>query len=438
MALPLIFDFYNSIIRVPAPDTTLDLQFLINQIRDVEDDLNQGVHYPKIADASGKDDLGGGVYTAITVRLRDNWRVQFEGRSGPDTTQCIIAGGNLVGGPGGNSVAPSSYVQVIVQSSAAGVIAQPNTSDENTNIKYLLATMRENQRSLGAIYYWDPVLGNDSNTGLNPQASVETFARAQTLVTTGGNDTIFCLASDPSGTTNVSESIQITKNNLKLRGPGSIFQFQPSSTTTPTIDISAHNVEVSGVSVFSAAGSGASAVAISGNNAYLKDCWIKQAGKHGVVISGSSLSVITTSVIESSGQSGAGNGIHLDDGTTQTVISKCIIFDNSSGVELSGVGIEDNVIENNLIYNHTQYGVSIGNGVNRTTVRSGNSFNKNTAGNVLDLGTDTYVETQAGGASASEIADAVWDEVIASHSGVGSAGKVLRDTKIKATLASLK
>jgi hypothetical protein len=190
MALPLIFDFYNSIIEVPAPDTTLDMQFLINEIRDTEDELNPGLAYPKIADASGKDDLGGGVYTAITVRLLDNWRVRFEART--ELTQCVISGGNLVGGPGGNPIAPSAYTQVIQLSSASGTISTPDTATENINIKYLLASLGETQKGVGDIYYWDPVSGSNSNTGLTPTAAVQTFAQAHSLVTTGNHDIIFC------------------------------------------------------------------------------------------------------------------------------------------------------------------------------------------------------------------------------------------------------
>lgn len=438
MPLPLVFDFYNSIIEVPAPDTTLDLQYLINQIRDREDELDLGINYSKIADASGKDSLGSGVSTAITVRLLDNWRVRFEERAGPSTEQCTISGGNLVGGPGGNPVAASAYTQVIQQSSAAGVIAQPDTSNENINIKYLLASLGNTQRALGDIFYWDPVSGNDSNTGLTPASAVQTFAKAHTLVTTGANDIIFCLASDSSGITTVTETITITKNNVKLRGPGYIFQMIPNSTVADTVVISADNVEVSGVFVSTANSGSRNAITITGDSAFVKDSWISSARGHGVSISSSKLSILRSLVIEHSGGSGTGNGVHLSDNATKTVISKCIIFDNVNGVFFSGSGITDNVIENNLIYKHSEYGIEVGSGVARTTVRSGNTFNKNTSGNVHDLGTDTYIETQAGGASASEIADAVWDEVISGHATPDTTGRVLKDVKVKATLASLK
>ncbi len=79
----------------------------------------------------------------------------------------------------------------------------------------------------------------------------------------------------------------------------------------------------------------------------------------------------------------------------------------------------------------------MGSGVTRTTVRSANTITNNTSGNTQDLGTDTYIETPAGGASASDVADAVWDELIASHTISGSTGKTLKDAKTKATLASI-
>src|SRR5476651_2252084 len=106
MPQPLTFDFYNSIIEVPDPDVSLDMQYLIDQIRDVEDELTPGLAYERIADAAGKDDLGGGIFSSITVHLLDNWRIRFADRSGPATVQVTVSGGNLVGGPGGNPIAP--------------------------------------------------------------------------------------------------------------------------------------------------------------------------------------------------------------------------------------------------------------------------------------------------------------------------------------------
>ncbi len=125
-------------------------------------------------------------------------------------------------------------------------------------------------------------------------------------------------------------------------------------------------------------------------------------------------------------------------GTTLSKVSTCIISSCADGVELSGSSISDNIFENNLIYNNSGYGIDVGSGVLRTGVRLNHTFSGNTSGSTRDLGTGTFIESSAGGASASEIADAVWDEVITGHTTASTAGRTLRDAKTRATLASLK
>jgi len=434
MALPLVFDFYNSIIEVPDPDTTLDIQYLVNQIRDTEDELSPAMPYSKIMDAYGKQPLGGGTYVGITVMLLDNWRVRFEARSGPDTVSCLVSGGNLVA-ESGNPIAPSAYTTVSLAQSSSPTIA---TSVENIDLKFLIASLAGKQKQIGDVFYWDPVNGSDANSGTSPGAAVQTFTAAQALATAGNYDVIYCLANDASGITTVTTPITINKRTLKLRGPGHIFQIAPTAAGSDTITISADDVEINGLYASTATSGTDNAVSITSDRAFIQDCWLSNVRGHGINISSSSLTQVSTCAIEHCGTSGTGNGINIGNNTTQMSLSQSIIFDNVNGILLSGTGIEDNVLENCLIYKHSTYGVTIGSGVLRTTLRSGNTFNKNTSGNTQDLGTDTYIETQAGGASVSEIADAVWDEVIAGHVTAGTAGRMLRDAKTKATLASLR
>jgi len=436
--MALTFDFYNSIIEVPLPDTTLTMQDLINQIRDQEDELTLGLNYTKIADASGKDDLGGGISTGITVRLLDSWRVRFAARPGPDTIQCFLTGGNLVGGPSANPIAPSAYVQVVQQSSASGTIATSTGSSENINLKYLLASMREDQKTVGSIFYWDPTSGSDSNTGLAPTAAVLTFDKAQTLATAGKHDIIFCLSSDASGITTVTETLNITKSTLKVRGPGYVFQLIPTTTVSPTITIAADSVELNGLYVGTAATGSQNAITVSGDYVTIKESWIANARGHGINITSSINPKIISCVIESCGASGTGNGITLGNSTIQAQITKGIIFGNVNGIALSGTSLADNRIEDSLIYKNSSYGLSIGADVLRTIARSGNTITNNTTANTLDSGTQSYIESTAGGASASEIADAVWDEVLSGHVTSGSMGRTLKDAKTRATIASLK
>ena len=120
------FSKVNRIITVAAPTTEVTIQELINTIRDWEDEL-VNIDVAKIADASGKEDLGGGLQVGITLKLF-NWRLKFEARPGPDWVDCSVTGGNLVAVNGSdqpmNPIQPSAYVTVtVIKAVSAALIA---------------------------------------------------------------------------------------------------------------------------------------------------------------------------------------------------------------------------------------------------------------------------------------------------------------------------
>lgn len=436
MALPLLFDFYTKIITVPAPDTTLDLQFLVNEVRTAEGTLLPGMGYDKIMDAFGKQDLGGGNFVGITVILLDGWRVSFEARSGPSTVSVTVSGGNFVGEAGANPVAPTAFTQVTIAQSTSAALVSSSATD--TNLVYLVESLRNMHPGWGTTFFWDPNNGNDANDGLSPTTAVKTFAAAHTLVSAGRSDVIFCRPTGGTGTTIVTEMLNITKNNLKVRGPGISVKLIPIATTDPTVTIAAEHIEFSGFYLETAATGSADAMSINGDNVLIRDCWVGRSRGDGISVTSSARLRILSSVLENCGESGTGNGLNVLDSTSQSLISKCIINDNVNGIALAGTGITDNIFENSLIYKNSAYGVTIGTGVLRTTLRSANTITNNTTANTLDLGTDTYIESPSGGASTADIADAVWNEVVADHITSGTTGRTLRDAKKKATLASIK
>ncbi len=431
MPQTLLFDFPSQIITVPLPDITLDLQYLINSIRDAEDDLTPGMSYAKIADAFGKQDLGGGVKVGITVVLLNGWRVMFAARPGPDTISVSITGGNFVGEAGANPVAPSLYTQVTTTQSSSATIITPQS---DTNLVYLVESLRNSHPAFGNVFYWDPYGGNDTGSGVTPTTAVKTFAAAHTLASSGNNDVIFCRSTNPGGTTIVNETLNITKHNLKLRGPGDNVKIIPTTTADPTVNVSADNVEISGFSIQTAPTGTQNALTINGNNILVRDLWISQVRGHGIALSSSARFRLLTTMIDHCVQ----NGIDFGPTTTQALVSKCIIGDNNSGIRFSGTNITDNVIENCLVYKNSTYGVDIGTGVARTSLRSGNTLVNNTTANTRNLGTDTYIETPAGGASETQIASAVWEEVMLPHNIPGTAGKMLQVIRNKAGISAIK
>lgn len=429
----LTFFKYDRVIQVDDPQTEVTIQDLINQIRAYEEQLIN-LDYGHIANAYGKQSLGGDSYIGITLELINNWRIQFEPRLAAPTVTCYIKGGNLVAinSYDNNPIKPADYVTVVIAQSTSPSIIQ---AESDYSLLYLVESLRGRHASIGNVFYWNPTSGNDTNDGTTPAKAVATFSKAQTLATAGNNDVIFALATATGGITTVTEKLNITKATLKVRGSGYTFQIVPSTAGAAAVTIAADGVEVSGFYVSTTAVSGSdNGITITGDNALVKDVWVKSARGNGIDISSSSRTNIDTCAIENC----TGNGINIGATTGLSTVSKCIVTGNADGVDLAGSSITDNIFENNLIYNNSGYGVDIGSGVIRTGVRLHHTFSGNTLGATRDQGSQTFIEIQAGGASASEIADAVWDEVIAGHVTAGTAGKMLKDTKLKATLASLK
>ena len=116
------FDHDQRLINIPSPQNPLSCQELINAIREEEASAS-GIWYPQIATASGKEDLGSGVAVGMTVNLIEPWQVKFWAGN----YIAKVAGGNLVGGLGGDPIAYSAGVQVLLVQSAASTIVTTST-----------------------------------------------------------------------------------------------------------------------------------------------------------------------------------------------------------------------------------------------------------------------------------------------------------------------
>jgi hypothetical protein len=206
----LTFFKTEKVIQVDAPQSTVTCQDLINQIRIYEENLNN-LDYPLIANAYGKQALGGGSYIGITLELVNDWRIAFEARSGPDTIACTVSGGNLVAlnQYGNNPLKATAFTQVNIAQSSSPTIIQ---ADTNYGMLYMLESMRVEidlwaQFGIG-IQLVEMIL----NDGLPPNA-VATFNKAQTLATAGAGDIIFALTTSSGGVTTTTETLSITKSS---------------------------------------------------------------------------------------------------------------------------------------------------------------------------------------------------------------------------------
>jgi len=151
-----IFNFHTQIIDITSPQIEVNVQELINMIRDNEDSF-LGMSYTRIADATGKDDLGGGVQTGITLTLYPDWQLRFWAGSYTAT----IVNGNLVGGLNGDPVAYTAGVQVVLIQSAASTLVTGGsalTTEEHDKLMTGLDTTVPSA-------VWDEVLTNHLTAG---------------------------------------------------------------------------------------------------------------------------------------------------------------------------------------------------------------------------------------------------------------------------------
>ncbi len=80
------FDFTSSVITADNSIDSLTAQEITNAIRDTEEEL-RAMTFSKVADITGKADLGGSVETGIVVELLDGWKIASDKSSGTFVVQ---------------------------------------------------------------------------------------------------------------------------------------------------------------------------------------------------------------------------------------------------------------------------------------------------------------------------------------------------------------
>lgn len=127
--MAIVFEKTNKVVLIEKPETEVTIQDLINTIRAAE--AKQGcIDDASLANAYGKQDLGGGAKVGITLELINNWRIQFEDRA--EWTACYIKGGNLVAinDYDNNPIKSSAYVNTVIAQSTSPTISFEWTQEE--------------------------------------------------------------------------------------------------------------------------------------------------------------------------------------------------------------------------------------------------------------------------------------------------------------------
>ena len=126
-------DYYNAVIYVTSPTTSVTIQQLVDAIRQAEDHpeaLSFGWEAKSVADgfcdAEGKVDVGSGYLSPTTITLPDNWYVEFWDGVGLGQ----VVGGNITGGASNRPVrAATSSADTVLQLGAERGIEVEGTID---------------------------------------------------------------------------------------------------------------------------------------------------------------------------------------------------------------------------------------------------------------------------------------------------------------------
>lgn len=116
-AAPFTFNFATHLIEVDGGTVDVTCDQIYDALKEAQAS-EVGIIYDRIGKGSGLDTLGPGVQVGITVELLGAWQLKF-----PNGNYIArIAGGNLIGGPGGDPVAYSAGVQTLLIQSAASTV----------------------------------------------------------------------------------------------------------------------------------------------------------------------------------------------------------------------------------------------------------------------------------------------------------------------------
>lgn len=126
---PFTFDFDAKRIHVDVGAVSLDCDRLYEAIKQAQAS-EAGVIHPPIATGTGRNMLGPGVRTALTLELLPPWQLSFS----PGAYSVTISGGNLIGGSNSDPLADCPGVTIVLIQSAAATIVTGGGSAPATDI----------------------------------------------------------------------------------------------------------------------------------------------------------------------------------------------------------------------------------------------------------------------------------------------------------------
>jgi hypothetical protein len=273
-----------------------------------------------------------------------------------------------------------------------------------TNLQYLVESLRPGHVGTGDVWYWDPYGGDDSSDGKSKEFALQTWAAVDAALTDYNHDIVVCIAGNPSGTTTYTDPVKLTKNWVSIRGTGSDFVIQPTTTTVNTAlfdcdgtaGISLQGITIDGTSV---TGTG---LLLNTAEAQLENIWIRDitgVGLYTEHCTDTHMSFVNISNCSTI-------GVQIFD-CIGLVMDQCEIRSCTTGFEstATSLGSGGQTSFFNSVVSELTTGFNIGTNVTNTRIASSVIVNDSVTTKVIDNGTNTYY-------GADVAAGAVWQHQI--------------------------
>lgn len=385
MAL-VTFDGSNKLIIVDPGVTELDVKVDLYSDWKEWSLLSDNLKYEPAFRAVGGDPISDTRNLGATFFLINGWRIRPD-----EADHRLIITGNLFTDPAGFSPVVSTLgnFSVIVEYSVSNLVDATVSNIDVARTQFLIESVRGHHGSYGKVFFWDPINGADTNDGITPDSAVQHFSAAHTLAVSGRHDVIFLMTSNTEIEWN--EAITITKRDISLRGVGHGITIKPTVAGVDAISLLAHGAHIQGIPVSTIPGGG-NGIFVDAEFCLIENCDIHECSGHGIVLGENSGH---TDVRENLIRNCDGNGVYVVD------VSGVDIHDNDIHSNLDNIRIEATTtaphvmrveLFNNRYNNASQYGVSIGTGVEQAVIGRHNLFANNLLGAILDEGTDTYID----------------------------------------------
>jgi len=263
------------------------------------------------------------------------------------------------------------------------------TTDERSWHQALFAlveSQRGSHTGVHDILYWDPIGGNDANSGALFHDAKLTYnfngAGGMHSLLNANEHQIVILVPHASGApTVVNEYVEVDTAYTFLRGPGRDFLIEATHNEPCAVKGSAEGVELSGMRVKTKTTGSQDAICSSGDFARLHNLWVDYSRGAGIIMDNCSSNLLDNFLVQDAAQGGSGHAAHIlgdTSLTTRNIIGSGQIFSNGNGGGgADGIRVEGQYCDHNfvtggssalLIHDNTGWGINEIDNANHTII----------------------------------------------------------------------